>query len=132
MPGPQFRLFLDSIVWAFKHTLRDIGDMGLTICTELLTNFSKSDANIANAFFKSYFISILQDIFFVLTSTSHKSGFKLQSTILSQMFGYVDSGLITGPLFDPATLPNPNISNQDYLREYVMNTLNQAFPHLQL
>jgi exportin-1 len=132
MPAPQFRLFLDSVVWAFKHTLRDIGDMGLTICTEMLTNFSKSEAAIANAFFKSYFISILQDVFFVLTSTSHKSGFRLQSMILSQLFGYVDSGLITVPLFDPSTVPNPNMTNQDFLRDYVTTTLHQAFPHLQL
>ena len=132
MPAQQFRLFLDSVVWAFKHTLRDIGDMGLTICTEMLTNFSKSEPLIANAFFKSYFISILQDIFFVLTSTSHKSGFRLQSMILSQLFGYVDSGLITVPLFDPATVPNPNMTNQEYLRDYVTTTLHQAFPHLQV
>lgn len=132
MPAPQFRLFLDSVVWAFKHTMRDIGDMGLTICTDMLTNFSKSDPSISNAFFRTYFISILQDIFFVITSTSHKAGFKLQSLILSQMCGYVDSGLITVPLYDPAQCSIPNMSNQDFLRDYVTTTLHQAFPHLQV
>ncbi len=132
MPAPQFRLFLDSVVWAFKHTMRDIGDMGLTICTELLSNFSKAEPAIANAFFQTYFISILQDIFFVLTSTSHKAGIKLQSMILSQLFGYADSGLITVPLFDPAAVSNPNMTNQEFLKEYVVRTLHEAFPHLQM
>jgi exportin-1 len=131
IPAPQFKLFLDSIVWGFKHTMRDVSDLGLTICLNLMTNFSKTEATIANAFFQSYFLSILQDIFFVLTNTFHKSGFKLQSLILAQIFQLVDSGAITAPLFNPATVPNPNITNQEFLREHVMNLLQMAFPHLQ-
>jgi exportin-1 len=30
LPPPQFKLVMDSIVWAFKHTMRDIADMGLS------------------------------------------------------------------------------------------------------
>ncbi|KAH6575064.1 hypothetical protein BASA60_005186 [Batrachochytrium salamandrivorans] len=131
MPSAQFRLFLDSIVWAIKHTMRDIGDVGLTIVLDLFNNFSKSDSQIANAFFQTYFISILQDIFFVLTSTSHKSGFKLHCMIMMKMFQLVDSGAITAPLFDPAVVPNPNIGNAEYVRVYVADLLLRAFPHLQ-
>lgn len=29
MTPPQFKLFMDSIVWAIKHTMRDIADIGL-------------------------------------------------------------------------------------------------------
>jgi exportin-1 len=54
--------------------MRDISDLGLTICLELITNFSKTDISVSNAFFQSYYLSILQDIFFVLTNTFHKSG----------------------------------------------------------
>lgn len=28
-PPAQFKLFMDSIVWAIKHTMRDIADTGL-------------------------------------------------------------------------------------------------------
>ena len=52
--------------------------------------------------------------------------------ILSQLFGYADSGLITVPLFDPTQVANPNMSNQEYLREYTVTTLHSAFPHVQL
>ncbi|KAJ3332106.1 Karyopherin transporter [Blyttiomyces sp. JEL0837] len=131
IPPPQFKLVLDSIVWGFKHTMRDISDLGLTICLELIHNFAKSDPAICNAFFQTYYLSILQDIFFVLTNTFHKSGFKLQSLILAQMFQMVDNAQITAPLFNPGQVPNPNMTNQEFLREHVMILLQNAFPHLQ-
>lgn len=70
----QFKLFIDSIVWGFKHTMRDIADIGLEICGELIDNVSRTDAAVAGAFYQSYYLSILQDIFFVLTDRDHKSG----------------------------------------------------------
>lgn len=70
----EFKMFIDSIVWGFKHTMRDIADIGLSICEELLYNISQTDPNIAGAFYQSYYLSILQDIFFVLMDRGHKSG----------------------------------------------------------
>jgi hypothetical protein len=29
LPPIQFKLFMDSIIWAIKHTMRDIADIGL-------------------------------------------------------------------------------------------------------
>ena len=29
IPPPQFKLFMDSIIWAIKHTMRDIAETGL-------------------------------------------------------------------------------------------------------
>lgn len=54
--------------------MRDIADIGLHTCEEIINNISQSDPNIAGAFYQSYFLSILQDIFFVLTDRDHKSG----------------------------------------------------------
>lgn len=71
-------MLMDSIVWSFKHTMRDIGEVGLSICVDLMTNFSKCDRQVANAFFRDYYVSLLQDLFFVLTSTSHKSGIQVR------------------------------------------------------
>jgi hypothetical protein len=31
LPPQQFKLIMDSIVWATKHTMRDIGDLGLML-----------------------------------------------------------------------------------------------------
>jgi Importin beta-related nuclear transport receptor len=31
IPQPQFKLVLDSIIWAFKHTMRNVADTGLMV-----------------------------------------------------------------------------------------------------
>lgn len=54
--------------------MRDIADTGLNICLELFNNIAVSEAAIANAFYQTYLLSILQDVFFVLTDSDHKSG----------------------------------------------------------
>ena len=129
LPAAQFKLILDSIVWAFKHTHREIMDIGLNICLELLTNIAQSDPSIRNGFYHSYYLSLLQDVFFVLTDRDHKSGFKLQSLILAHLVSVVD-GLVTTPLYDPATSVAAT-DNTTFLRDYIVNLLATAFPHLQ-
>ncbi|KAF9208266.1 Karyopherin transporter [Haplosporangium sp. Z 27] len=131
LPAAQLRLIMDSVVWAFKHTMRDIADTGLNICLEIINNFSASDAAVANQFYQSYFLNILNDIFYVLTDNNHKSGFKLQSQVLARMFYLVESGAVQAPLFTPAQVTDPNMTNSQFLREYMMNLLQNAFPHLQ-
>jgi hypothetical protein len=36
IPPQQFKLVLDSIIWAFKHTMRNVADIGLNILIQLL------------------------------------------------------------------------------------------------
>ncbi|KAI7893630.1 nuclear export factor CRM1 [Mucor mucedo] len=127
----QFKLFIDSIVWGFKHTMRDIADIGLATCEEIINNISRSDPNIAGAFYQAYYLSILQDIFFVLTDRDHKSGFKGQTEVLARLFNLVTSNQIQVPLFDPAQVSDANMTNALFLKEYVSALLQNAFPHLQ-
>lgn len=112
--------------------MRDISDMGLQILLDMLNNFRKTQPGISSAFYQQYFCSILQDILYVLTNSFYSSGwsclilgFKLQSVILMQMFAMVDEKAIEAPLS-----PNTQVSNADYLREFVMGLLASAFPHL--
>lgn len=79
IPAESFKLVLDSVVWAFKHAERNISETGLYILLELLHNIS-ADEGVSNAFYQRYFLSILQDIFFVLTDSFHKSG--MQRTVI--------------------------------------------------
>lgn len=110
--------------------MRDIGEVGLSICIDLMTNFSKCDRPTANLFFQTYYVSLLQDLFFVLTSTSHKSGFKLQTLILMNMIQLVESGTISTLLYDAETQQGaPN--NVVYLQGFIGQMLHGAFPHLQ-
>ena len=41
---------------------------------ELINNFAAADSVILNAFCAQYYMGLVQDIFFVLTDTDHKSG----------------------------------------------------------
>jgi exportin-1 len=126
LPPAQFKFVVDSIVWAFKHTVRDIADTGLTICLELLTNMSKADASVSNKFYQAHFLRLLQDILYVITDTSHKSGFKLQSSILAHM--YLQINQINVPIYDVAKITNTN--NAGFLKDYTINLLANAFPNV--
>lgn len=152
LPPPTFKMFMDSIIWAIKHTMRDIADMGLlcklqyrahalphsthtcscsSVCLDVINNFALADQQVSNAFFQQFFLSITQDIFYVLTDADHKSGFKSQSMVLARLFQLVETNSIHAPLFDPSAVPDPNISNSAFLREYCTNLLKNAFPHMQ-
>lgn len=102
----------------------------MVVCLEVVNNFASAADGVSNAFFQQYFLSIVQDVFFVLTDTDHKSGFKLQSVLLARMFQLVEMNMIQSPLFDPAQSPNQT-SNAVFLREYCANLLKTAFPHVQ-
>ncbi|SAM82465.1 uncharacterized protein UBRO_04507 [Ustilago bromivora] len=131
LPPPKFKLTMDSIIWAIKHTMRDIADTGLNICLELLNNISGSPLEVANGFYQQYLLNIIQDIFFVLTDSDHKSGFKTQCVLLARIFELIETDRVTAPLWDPATQQDPNMNNRLFIRQYTTNLLRTAFPHMQ-
>uniref|UniRef100_A0A3B5A0A9 Exportin-1 n=1 Tax=Stegastes partitus TaxID=144197 RepID=A0A3B5A0A9_9TELE len=73
IPPAQFKLVLDSIIWAFKHTMRNVADTGLQILYTMLQNVAQEEAA-AQSFYQTYFCDILQHIFSVVTDTSHTAG----------------------------------------------------------
>jgi len=94
LPPPQFKLVNDSILWAVKHTMRDIADLGLSsmslsktrergrwqiVAFDLVNNFATASPEIANQFFQQYMVNLLGDILYVLTDADHKSGMSLTS-----------------------------------------------------
>lgn len=96
-----------------------------------MNNFAgAADPAVSNVFFQQYFLSIVQDIFFVLTDTDHKSGFKLQSVLLARMFQLAELNIIQTPIWDPAQVADSNMTNALFLREYCAKLLQTAFPHV--
>ncbi|KAJ4428918.1 exportin-1 [Periplaneta americana] len=122
IPPAQFKLVLDSIIWAFKHTMRNVADTGLQILYQLLQNVEQHD-QAAQSFYQTYFTDILQHIFSVVTDTSHTAGLTMHATILAYMFSLVELGRITVPL-------GPTSDNTLYVQEFVASLLRAAFPHL--
>ncbi|KAH9908018.1 CRM1 C terminal-domain-containing protein [Xylariomycetidae sp. FL2044] len=132
----QFKFVIDACMWASKHDNRDVEGAGLNMCLELITNIAeKTDVQTANAFFQQFFVTILQDVFFVLTDPDHKAGFKTQSMLLMRMFYFVhpadgSTPKIQGPVYiDQAPA---GTSNKDFLIEFVGQLLRNAFPNLQV
>ncbi len=97
IPPAQFKLVLDSIIWAFKHTMRNVADTGLHILYQLLQNISSNEVA-AQSFYQTYFTDIVQHIFSVVTDTSHTAGLGMHSTILAYLLTIVEVGKITVPL----------------------------------
>ena len=146
IPPAQFKLVFDSIVWAFKHTMRNVADMGLQILfivsilsltlisrtssindsslhLQMLTNLELHSAAAAQSFYQTYFTDILMQIFSVVTDTSHTAGLALHAQILAYMFTLVETGKITVQL-------GPIPDNTLYIQEYVASLLKSAFSHL--
>merc|ERR1711963_1337307 len=128
IPPQQFKLVLDSIIWAFKHTMRNVADTGLNILYQLLQNVS-NHPEAAQSFYQTYYTDILQHMFSVVTDTSHTAGLTMHATILAYMFTLVESEKITAPLNAEEQLKN-NMTNMGYIQGFVANLLKSAFPHL--
>uniref|UniRef100_T1DC64 Exportin-1 n=1 Tax=Cupiennius salei TaxID=6928 RepID=T1DC64_CUPSA len=123
----QFKLVLDSIIWAFKHTMRNVADTGLQILYQLLQNISK-EKEAAQSFYQTYYTNILQHLFSVVTDTSHTAGLTMQANILAYMFSIVEKGEISAPL-NPVEQADgtPNVV---YIQQFVAHLLKTAFSHL--
>lgn len=125
----QFKLVLDSIIWAFKHTMRNVADTGLQILFQLLQNMSKNETA-SNDFYKTYYTDILQHIFSVVTDSSHTAGLTMHASILAYMFSLVEQNQVKVAL-DPAAAPESAFTeNLTYVKTFVANLLKAAFPHL--
>ncbi|KAG5923577.1 hypothetical protein E4U61_003098 [Claviceps capensis] len=137
LENTRFKFVIDSCSWAFKHDNRDVEAAGLSMCLEVITNIAeKTDAGTANNFFQRFFMSILQDVLFVITDNDHKAGFKTQSMLLMKLFYYAHPAdgtqpKIQGPIYmpDQAQAGTPN---KDYLTASVITVLRNAFSNLQV
>ncbi|RYG67568.1 hypothetical protein EON64_07165, partial [archaeon] len=124
IPAHHQKLVIDSVVWAMKHTERNISETGLEILFELLQNVS-GNAQVAQPFYVSFLLPLIQDVFAVLTDRLHKSGFKLQAAILKHIFNVIQTGSVTAPLHSL-----PNTDNITFMHEHVASLLAKAFPNL--
>ncbi|KAM9859239.1 exportin-1-like [Aulostomus maculatus] len=112
----QFSIVLYSVIWAFKHTMRNVANTGLQTLYTILQNVSASEA-VSNRFYQTYFIDILQHILSVVTDLSHTARLTMHATILAHMLEEVEKAI--------------PVNNQVHVLEYIGNLLKTVFPHLQ-
>jgi exportin-1 len=127
IPPPQFKLILDSVIWAFKHTMRDVAEIGLEILLKLLINI-REHQEAAQGFYQSFYIEIMQHVFSVVTDTSHIAGLTYHSQILAHLFSLLESNNILVPLAPQVQSPAQNI---EFVQQHVFGLLKTAYPHLQ-
>ncbi|EEC06733.1 Exportin, putative [Ixodes scapularis] len=128
IPPAQFKLVLDSIIWAFKHTMRNVADVGLQILYQLLQNIAGEEMA-SQSFYQTYYTDVMQHLFSVVTDTSHTAGLSMQATILAYMFSIVEANRVTVPL-NPALQQANGLANLAYVQDFVANLLKTAFSHL--
>jgi len=125
IPGEVFKVLIDSIVWAIKHRERNIADTGLTILHEMLRNLDQLQ-DVRNQFYLQFLLSLLHDMFTVLTDKEHEPGFKLQCAILQHMVLRVESGVPTSPLYNATEHPGVS-TNQQFIRQKILSMLSEGF-----
>mmetsp|Transcript_13459 Transcript_13459/g.38211 ORF Transcript_13459/g.38211 Transcript_13459/m.38211 type:complete len:1071 (+) Transcript_13459:123-3335(+) len=130
MTPTQLKLVIDSIIWAFRHTERNVAETGLNLLLEMLQNFQRSE--FATQFHQTYYMQLVQEIFAVMTDTFHKPGFKIHARIMHHLFEIVQTNdVIVAPLWDVASLgPTAFPDNASYVRDRLVNLLSTSFPNL--
>jgi exportin-1 len=132
IPPAGFKLVIDSVLWASKHHHNSIYETGLNILLEMLKNVDMlNNPQILNNFHQSYFLSILNAVFYVLTDSLHKSAFDIEVSILFQMFNLIQSGKITVPIYDIKNMNQSQLpSNQDFIKQHLATVLPKNFQNL--
>jgi exportin-1 len=125
-PG-QFKLVLDSIIWAIKHTMRNVADVGHQTLYALLENFAVNEEAM-QPFYQTYCLEILQHLFSVVTDPSLTAGLVQQTTVLAYIFSMIESDKIRVPL-SPTQLQTGQ-SNVDFVKQYVKDLLKNVYSHL--
>uniref|UniRef100_A0A6G1SHJ7 Exportin-1 n=1 Tax=Aceria tosichella TaxID=561515 RepID=A0A6G1SHJ7_9ACAR len=123
----QFKLVLDSIIWAIKHTMRNVADIGHQTLYALLENFAVNEEAM-QTFYQTYCLEILQHLFSVVTDPSLTAGLVQQTTVLAYIFSIIESDKIRVPL-SPTQLQTGQ-SNVDFVKQYVKDLLKNVYSHL--
>eukprot|EP00188_Purpureofilum_apyrenoidigerum_P000812 Plantae.Rhodophyta-Purpureofilum_apyrenoidigerum.ctg14017.p1 GENE.Plantae.Rhodophyta-Purpureofilum_apyrenoidigerum.ctg14017~~Plantae.Rhodophyta-Purpureofilum_apyrenoidigerum.ctg14017.p1 ORF type:complete len:1087 (-),score=225.16 Plantae.Rhodophyta-Purpureofilum_apyrenoidigerum.ctg14017:29-3289(-) len=129
----EFKLVINAIVWAFKHTERNVAETGLVILLDLLKNVD--DSLYVSYFYQTCFRLILNDILSVLTDTLHRPGFKIHAQILMHMLMIIVSGMVTEPMWNVNSLEEVNMagnppSNRIFIEHYLNKLLGEAFTNM--
>ncbi|KAI9470617.1 MAG: armadillo-type protein [Benjaminiella poitrasii] len=127
-----FQLNVDSILWGTKHTTKDISEMALRTCLDIINYASQmDDEDLSSFFFETYYVKILTGILEILIDPDCRNAFDFQTQILSRMLELVQEGEIYARVFDHNQVSDPLMSNVYFLQHYVLNLLCSAFPLLQ-
>ena len=119
----QFKTVINCVIWAIKHDLPTIYEIGLGTLVCILKCLSENHM-FAEQFYKHYYVSILADTLFVLTDGLHSNGFSLQCRILYILLTELSK------LSIPIIPDSQGMDNKTAVFEYMVNTLANNFRNL--
>jgi len=126
---PEFKLLMDCVFWALRHTERNVSETGLRTLEELLRQISQHPT-VSDGFFQSYYVTILRELFAVFTDTLHKAEFKQHASLFRHLFDVVLTGRIQVPLWDTSKPAPPDCNNTVWLKQFIVSEFTQSFPHV--
>ena len=116
----SFKIWIDSIIWGIKHYQIELADICLDTMNELLSKVVLNQG-VTNIFFNNFYMPILQDTFFVLTDSLHKSGFYKQTLIIMKLIAVIEDQMYEGKLSENYD------NNKEYVIEYLVDVLIKLF-----
>ncbi|EFC47202.1 exportin-1 [Naegleria gruberi] len=126
IPPMGFKLIVDSILWALKHTHRNMFETGLNILQDMLSNIEHlNNDGLRNEFYGKFYLPILDDVLYIYTDTLHQSGFKVQTTIIHHLLYVVATNKITAPISEGQT-----VSTDVFVKQHIHDVLIQSFSNL--
>jgi exportin-1 len=68
LPESVFNLIIQAIIWAFKHSMRNVAELGVEMLKELLIKVATlEDRAAAQKFYRHHFMTILEHVLGVAT-----------------------------------------------------------------
>jgi len=125
----EFKLLMDCVFWALRHTERNVSETGLRTLEELLRQIAQHPT-VSDSFFQGYYVVILRELFVVFTDTLHKAEFKQHASLFRHMFDAVLNGRIKVPLWDATKPVPPDCTNALWLEQFIISEFTHSFPHV--
>lgn len=123
-----FQMIIQAIVWAIKHSMRNVAEIGSEILREMLTKIATlTDKIQQQTFYKKYFMIILEHVLGVLTDSNQVQfiGLTNLSENVCLLFQAAES-IIEVPL----NSENPTQSNMDFVYAAIATLFSTHFKNL--
>ncbi|KRX01384.1 Armadillo-type fold [Pseudocohnilembus persalinus] len=122
-PEQQFQNVIDCVIWATKHHLNNLSQLGLDVLLFILKNVNQN-SYIANQFYRAYYMYIFKAILEIITDGYHKSGFGTQYQIFAILIQIIKNNLIT----ESVDVQNQGtLNNQQFIQQFLIQGLTSTF-----
>ena len=125
LPMENFRVVVQSILWAMKHMEHSISDTGHTTLLEMVRQLSGTPY--AEPFYENFLMSVVSDVLVAMTDMMHKTALPFQVGILHRICGDLSSGNVTCAVGEDQP---SGMSSLDYVRESLFATLKENFSNM--